>query len=89
MTVDEIEAFVNKLRALAGDKETSPALRDAISRCRLAISMYRMSPSKENDVHIWFNQVWLQSYDFYKVHEKSYKKSPLFNYLYTVFVNGI
>ena len=85
MTVEKIESFVNNLSNLAEKYEMSTSLQEAVSRCKLAIAMYRMSDKYVDNVYSWFNQVWQQSYVYYKQHEKSYRKSELFNYLNSIF----
>ena len=48
--VSKIENFVDRLESLAGAYELSESFRKAISRCKLSITMYKMSDKYADEV---------------------------------------
>lgn len=86
--VSKIENFVDRLESLAGAYELSESFRKAISRCKLSITMYKMSDKYADEVYKSFGNVWGQANLHYQWHEHAYRKSPLVNYLGEVIVEG-
>lgn len=89
LEIKKIEDFVNKLDSLAEKYEMTDSFRKAVSHCRLAIAMYKMSSDYEGNVYNYFNQVWQHTQDYWNNHQKSYRKTLLFHYINNVITQGI